>query len=60
MSEEIKRAERISVMTDSLHLDSASLYERIVDREYGPAKEKAKAMIADLRSIIKLIEDEDF
>lgn len=58
--DEIKRAERISVMTDGLHKDSASLYEKIVDREYGSAKEKAKSMMTDLRSIIKLIEDEDF
>lgn len=58
--QEIKRAERISAMTDGLHQDSATLYEKLVDREYGPAKDKAKSMIGDLRAIIKLIEDEDF
>jgi hypothetical protein len=59
-NEEQKRAERISFMTDGIYDDTAKLYESLVDREYAPAKEKAKSMIRDLRMIIKLIDDADF
>ena len=57
---EQKRAERISFMTIGIHDDTTKLYESLVDKEYGPAKDKAKSMIRELRTIIKLIDDADF
>lgn len=58
--QENDRAQRIAFMTEGVHLEVSSIYEKLVDREYDSAMEKTKSLIRDLRAIIKLIEDDDF
>ena len=58
--QENDRAQRISFMTEGVHIEVSSIYEKLVDREYDSAMEKTKSLIRDLRAIIKLIEDDDF
>ncbi len=59
MSEQ-DRASRISFMTEGFHESITSIYEKLVDREYDPCREDIKALIRDLREVIKIIDDDDF
>lgn len=55
------RAARIAFTTEGFHTSVATIYEKLVDREYESVKEDIKSFIKDLRDIIKTIEyEEDF
>lgn len=60
IEQENKRAQRIAYMTEGFHIIVASIYEKLVDREYDSATQDIKELMRDLRATIKLIEDEDF
>jgi hypothetical protein len=59
MSEQ-DRASRISFMTEGFYESITSIYEQLVDREYDSCREDIKALIRDLREVIKIIDDDDF
>jgi len=54
------RAHRIYFMTEGFHLLVASVYEKVVDKEYVDAKKEIINLIRDLRAVIKIMEDDDF
>lgn len=54
------RAFRIALRMDEKHSLLASIYEKLVDREYDSAEKEIKIVILDLRLIIKSIKDDDF
>lgn len=54
------RAFRIALRIRENHLLLAAIYENLVDREFVSVHRDAKVIVADLRLIIKSIEDDDF
>jgi hypothetical protein len=58
--EEDNRAFRISLRMTENHKLLASVYENLVDRNFLTAEKDIKKVIADLKLIIKSIEDDDF
>lgn len=54
------RAFRIALRMRENHLRLAAIYENLVDREFKSVERDAKAVIIDLRLIIKSMEDDDF
>lgn len=59
-SPENQRAVRIIIMTNEIHLMVSGVYESLVDGEYDKADREIKWIIRELKSIQKLIKDEDF
>lgn len=59
MNEEQARASRISMMTEDLHNNITSVYEKLVDREYVSAKDELRQTIKDIRLLIMRIDDDD-
>lgn len=59
MNEEQGRAHRIMMMTEDLHNNITSVYEKLVDREYSSAKDELRQTIKDIRLLITRIEDDD-
>jgi hypothetical protein len=57
---EDKRAYRIALRVEEKHSLLASIYEKLVDREYDIAEKEIKIVILDLRLIIKSMKDDDF
>lgn len=57
---EDKRAFRIALRINLSHDRLASIYEDLVDKEYQQVELNIKAIIMDLRLILKSIEDDDF
>jgi hypothetical protein len=54
------RAERIAFRLNEQHLLIANIYENLVDRDFVPAERDIRNLIADLRLILKSMEDDDF
>jgi hypothetical protein len=58
--QEKERGQRIYYIAECLHRDVASLYEKLVDKEYESALEKIKSLIQDLKETAKVIKEDDF
>ena len=58
--EEDNRAFRICLRMTENHKLLDSIYENLVDRNLSQAEKDTKKVIADLKLIIKSIEDDDF
>jgi len=54
------RAERIAFRINEQHLLLANIYENLVDRDFVPAERDIRNLVADLRLILKSMEDDDF
>ena len=53
------RAYRIALRVGEKHSLLASIYEKLVDREYESAEKEIKIVILDLRLIIKSSKEDD-
>ena len=58
--EEDLRAQRIYLMIEDNHKSLSVIYEKLVDREFATVEKDIRGVIADLRLIIKSIEDDVF
>ena len=47
-------------MTGNFHNDISFIYETLVDREYEESVTRVKALMVELRYIIKLTQEDDF
>lgn len=54
------RAYRIAIRIEEKQLLLASIYEKLVDREYESAEKEIKIIIFDLKLIIKSSQEDDF
>lgn len=54
------RAHRIALRINEYHLSLAEIYENLVDRDFEPVEKSAKALIMELRFLIKSMSDDDF
>jgi hypothetical protein len=54
------RAERIAFRINEQHELLANIYENLVDREFILVQEDVQNLILDLRTILKLIKEDDF
>lgn len=57
---ENKRAYRIAFRMTENHTLLSSIYENLVDRDFKNVEKDAKNLIADLKYIIKSLEDDEF
>lgn len=57
---EIDRADRIGFTIEECHNLLASLYEKLVDREFSDAKKDCITIITEIKIIIKSTEEDDF
>lgn len=60
LKKENDRAYRIGFMTGNFHNDISFIYETLVDREYEESVTRVKALMVELRYIIKLTQEDDF
>jgi len=60
VEQEQQRAMRIGVYTSDCHNLVSNIYEKLVDREFDSAQKDIKRLIADLKIIIKSIDDDLF
>lgn len=58
--EEDSRAHRIYMMTEDCHKSITIIYEKLVDREFVTVEKDIRTLIADLRIILKSLEDDIF
>lgn len=54
------RAQRIIFRINLNHLLLTDIYEKLVDRDFVSVEKDIKDIIADLRLILKSLEDDDF
>lgn len=54
------RAQRIIFRINLNHLLLTDIYEKLVDRDFLSAEKDIKDIMADLRLILKSLEDDDF
>jgi len=60
MNLENERARRLSLRVNEYHILLADVYENLVDRDFSKVDKDVKFLIAELRCILKSIEDDDF
>jgi hypothetical protein len=60
MNLENKRARRLSLRINEYHILLANTYENLVDRDFTQVDRDVKFLIAELRCILKSIEEDDF
>lgn len=58
--EEDLRAQRIYLMMEDCHKSISIIYEKLVDREFVTVEKDIRSLMADLRLIIKSLEDDVF
>ena len=58
--EENRRAHRIALRMTENHNLLSNIYENLVDRDFKTVEKDAKNLIADLKYIIKSLEDDEF
>lgn len=54
------RAFRIQLRIKECHMSLADIYEKLVDREFDSVTKDIKTVIAQMRLILKSMEDDDF
>jgi hypothetical protein len=54
------RAFRIAFTIEECHISLADIYEKLVDRDFLPAKDELINLIIELRLVIKSIDGDDF
>lgn len=59
-SGEHHRAERIIFTIGECHEKLDGIYEGLVDRDYIAARQEAIALITEIKSILRSIDDDDF
>ena len=57
---ERERGMRIASYTGDCHGILTNMYEQLVDRDFGPARDNIKKLIIDLRVMLKSIDDDTF
>lgn len=57
---EDRRAYRISFRINSSHQSLTVIYESLVDRDFDVAEKEIKQIIAEMRLILKSIQQDDF
>lgn len=57
---EDERAFRIQYFTAECHILITNVYENLVDRDFIPAEKDLKRAIAQMRMLLKSIEEDDF
>lgn len=57
---ENQRAERLSARINEYHSLLADTYENLVERDFKKVEVDVKFLIAELRCILKSMEDDDF
>jgi hypothetical protein len=60
MNLENERARRLSLRVNEYHILLADIYENLVDRDFPKVDRDVKFLIAELRCILKSIEEDDF
>lgn len=60
MNLENERARRLSLRVNEYHILLADTYENLVDRDFTKVDRDVKFLIAELRCILKSIEEDDF
>ena len=60
MNLENERARRLSLRVNEYHILLADVYENLVDRDFSKVDKDVKFLIAELRCILKSIEEDDF
>jgi hypothetical protein len=58
--EEDKRAYRIAFRLNASHQSLAVIYENLVDRDFSVAEKEIKQIVAEMRLILKSIQQDDF
>ena len=59
-SQENDRALRIALRINEYHRYLANIYEGIVDRDFNYSEDATKALMMELRCLIKSMKDDDF
>lgn len=57
---ENQRAERILFSINSCHISLTTIYEKLVDREMTTVKNDIKSTIAELKTLMNSVDDDDF
>lgn len=60
LNSENERASRISIRVNEYHILLTDIYENLVDRDFKIVKKDTQFLIAELRCILKSIEEDDF